>query len=133
MKGSKTPKTHFKRSSRTDTVLKGVIRWGPAPFFAVSLNVQTGTSSFHIFTVQAGAGCSRGRTSPIYLNVVMCGGLLFVSALFNVEPVPPPVLADPTGSRICRRAVLAAPSLGGWIRGVCCGERWLGVSSSEAG
>lgn len=49
----------------------------------------------------------------------MSGSLLFVSTLLNVEPVPPPVLADPTGSRVCRRAMLAASPLSGWIRPVC--------------
>lgn len=106
---------------------------GSGPTLCCLFNVQTGTGGFNIFTVQSCAACNRGRTSPIYLHVVTCGGLLFVSALFNVEPVPPPVLADPTGSRLCRRAMLAAPTLRGWIRCVCCGERWLGVGSTEAG
>lgn len=131
-KGSKTPKTTFLKSSRTDTVLKGVIRRGLATLFAVSLNVQTGASNINVFTVQACVCCNRGRTSPIYLHVVMFSSLLFVPALFNVALVPPPVLADPTGSRVCRRAMLAAPSLRGWIRCVCHGERWLGVGSTEA-
>lgn len=62
----------------------------------------------------------------------MSGSLLFVSTLFNVELVPPPVLADSTGSRVCHCAMLAAPSLRGWIRCVCYGKRWLGVDSNEA-
>lgn len=131
-KGSKTPKTTFLKSSRTDTVLKGVIRRGLATLFAVSLNVQTGASNINVFTVQACVCCNRGRTSPIYLHVVMFSSLLFVPALFNVALVPPPVLADPTGSQVCRRAMLAAPSLRGWIRCVCHGERWFGVGSTEA-
>lgn len=52
--------------------------------------------------------------------------------LFNVELVPPPVLADLTSSRVCHSAMLDAPSLRGWIRCVCYGERWLGVGSNEA-
>lgn len=128
----KHQKQHFLKSSRTDTVLKGVIRRGLATLFAVSLNVQTGASNINVFTVQACVCCNRGRTSPIYLHVVMFSSLLFVPALFNVALVPPPVLADPTGSQVCRRAMLAAPSLRGWIRCVCHGERWFGVGSTEA-
>lgn len=110
-----------------------MIRRGLATLFAVSLNVQTGACDISVFTAQACVCCNRGRTSPIYLHVVMFSSLLFVPALFNVALVPPPVLADPTGSRVCRRATLAAPSLRGWIRCVCRGERWLGVGSTEAG
>lgn len=73
-----------------------------------------------------------GSAPTIYLHVVMSGSLLFISTLFNVELVPPPVLADPTSSRVCRSAMLVAPSLRGWIRCVCYGERWLGIGSNEA-
>ena len=114
----------------TDTAQKGVIQWGQAALFAVSLNGANSVMQHHAFAVRACVGCIRGRTSPIYLHVVTSAGLLFVSALFNVELLAPPVLA---GSGVCRHAMLAAPSLRGWIRCVCYGERWLGSGSAEAG
>lgn len=114
-KGGKTPKV------QEQTLFREV--WSSG----VRLHSLLSLSSFNISTVQA---CVGGRTLSIYLHVVMSAGLLFVPALFNVELVPPPVLAD---SRICRRAMLAAPTLRGWIRCVCYGERWLMVGSTEAG
>lgn len=60
--------------------------------------------------------CAATLIAPaIYLNAVRSSGLLFAWALRDAELLLPPVLAEPSHSRVWRPATGAAPTSAGWI------------------